>query len=109
MQKLLLTAAALVALTGPAMSGTVNGTSLIKYCTGNSLPFCRGYLMGVADEASLCGMNAAAQLGTINVEQLRTIMIGYLYRNPQKWNQSGSTLVTAAFEEAWPCKSAGQR
>jgi hypothetical protein len=104
MKKLLLASAALVALTGPALSGTTTGLSLIKYCTGESLPFCRGYLLGVADEASLCGMNAAVKLGTINVEQLRAIMINYLRRNPQKWNQSGSDLVTAAFEEAWPCK-----
>jgi Ssp1 endopeptidase immunity protein Rap1a len=104
-EKAFLAAAALIALSGSALSGTTTGLSLIKYCTGESLPFCRGYLLGVADEASLCGMNAAVKLGTINVEQLRAIMINYLKRNPQKWNQSGSSLVTAAFEEAWPCNA----
>ena len=103
MTRTLIFAAALAALATPAMAaGSMTVNALIKECSRGS-DYCYGYVLGVADSQKPCGLAQAANKGTITGRQLRAVVEGYLYRNPQKWHLSGHVLVLEAFVEAWPC------
>jgi hypothetical protein len=60
----------------------------------------RAYVIGVHDTASGILFCPPADLGEV---QTSAIVAKYMENNPQEWNKSGSTIVTMALSQAFPC------
>jgi hypothetical protein len=100
MRKLLLTAATVVAFATPAFAGAgVSGTTLLKSCTAANHNACFAYILGVTD----AGHKQMCLPDGITGVQLRTIVLTYLTRNPQRQSQAASDLVVEAINNVWPC------
>lgn len=60
-----------------------------------------GYVSGVSDTANGALFCIPAE---VRVEQIMAIVEKFLKNNPEKWNNSGSSIVIDAMETPFPCK-----
>jgi hypothetical protein len=70
---------------------------------------CLGYLAAIAD--SVEGQQAAGTAprrvcdpATVNLEDYRRVLIGFLQTNPQHLRKPSSEAVATAFAASWPCR-----
>jgi hypothetical protein len=85
-----------------------NGNQLLQYCTNQDTTsfFCLGYTSAVADALDgnrVNGYDACIPL-SVNVGQIKDIVVQYLRLNPAERHLAAAGLVADAISKAFPCR-----
>jgi hypothetical protein len=100
---ILLTALAVVMLTGPAKANFKSGNQLLQECsTPGADQICLGYIQGIVDAET--DMARTCLPGSVTPGQARDIAIKLLDDHPELRHYTASSLVTRALAEAFPCR-----
>lgn len=111
----LLAALILFAMTGAGSATFTGGNDLLENCTVDKSEviyyqrkaLCMGYIQGVADsfacDKDLFGFRWRSPAG-VTTGQLLMVVEKYLRSNPNELHYSGSSLVAAALDQAFPCE-----
>jgi Rap1a immunity proteins len=89
----------------------MSGDALYSICTDNDVGAyaqCIGYLEGVTDAMShgetIFGWRSCVSVNRpISPNQIRDVIVRYLYDNPAKRQYTGASLIGAALQESFPC------
>lgn len=93
----------------PASAAFLTGNDIYEYCRAVSpvrFGLCLGYIEGIADVlevGSIFGYRACVP-GTVKVEQLRDIVVQFLFRDAAMREVGAVPLVAQALSGAFPCR-----
>lgn len=124
---------ALIAWASPSLAQIVDGNRALKECEAADKTAIDFFVAGVADTATsdkqaLVAKSLQFSMGTtpipaeltrgilkemhsfclkepVDVQQLRTVVCGYLKSNPKSLNSSAAKLATEALHASYPCKA----
>ena len=124
---------ALIAWASPSLAQIVDGNRALKECEATDTTAIDFFVAGVADTSTsdkqaLVAKSLQFSMGTtpvpadltrgilkemhssclkepIDLQQLRSVVCGYLKSNPKSLNSSAAKLATQALQSAYPCKS----
>lgn len=82
-----------------------NGNELYELC-GKNIPFCNGYISGVADVlASQSGNSMCLPKGVV-IKQVADVVMKYLTDHPESRHYNANSEIFLALSIAFPCKGA---
>lgn len=87
------------------------GTSLLALCTGKAWQkeACSYYITGVHDQAMIRlfgqkNTNTFCFVEKLEPKEMRDLVVGYMKRRKEKLRLPANLVVSAAFQDEYPCK-----
>jgi len=103
----------LLALASATAGQFFTGNDLYRFCVSTAASdraFCNGFVSAVADTERVVDSYRTPPIqhlcidNAVIVDQLRDVAIRYLKEYPERRSYSAASILTDAFERAFPCK-----